>query len=655
MRSLLFLLLGFFVTTIIMFAANAQEASSLNILVSVQDLKTDSKELTKKICDNIAQGSVAQQSVQLTCTSVSAYDLTQDKTGQILKEKKYNYHVEVIKLSISEKIEVITHNLTPIDELDFKVVSNYYLGQEAALINSLTNHLTNLSLHYANQFSIRRQLVSDMAHFTNIVKIDHQTKKIYDQKTGLTLTWKEAFHLLSYESPNHEKISRALIELSAVLGFASYKYYQNLVVNRVDFDYPEFSDKLKDTLLSSKGWTFDTNKDLYNVGHAFAGAIYYQIGRATGFSALKSFAIASTASLFWEVIGERKEKAAINDQIITAVGGAIIGEAGFQIARAIRKKSNSFLAQAFAFIWDPMSGVNRFYDKLTSQRNALLEDLSAEQVIELETYIAKSLDDSQSKTIGFKADVIKIEGYGKDGEAAGVILETTSVNAVAEATKNKMSGVELKLITTVAWASYYKKKIQNQQGYEFITSFSSEFEYDKKAYPVDDFNLTVHMFGPQILVNGYIGGFKVSAEVAVYADFAMINSLALGQYDKANPNQRQNLQSVIREQGYYFGFGSTEKIRLALSKANWTMFAEARSSKVKSKNDWDRFQENISNDVNFTDTKKSTSIGVTVHLIKNLSLTLRQERVTRASLIDEGYYSEQYKIRRNWIQVDYKW
>ena len=439
-----------------------------------------------------------------------------------------------------------------------------------------------------------------------------------------------------------------------MLGFASYKYYQNLVVNRKDFDYEHINDKLRDTALNSKGWTFDTNKELYNTGHALAGTVYYQTARSNGFSAWKSFAITAVSSWYWEVLGERKEKASINDQLITSIGGAIIGEAGFQIARAIRKKSNSILGKAFGFVIDPASGTNRFINKLSGNRDSFLDDLSKEQVIELETYVAKSLDESDSKAVGFKANIINIEGYGKDGEAAGVILETTSVNAVMEATKNKMTDVELKLITTVAWASYYKKSIQNQKGYDVITSFSSEFEYDKKTYPVEDFNLTVHMFGPQIQVNGYINGFKISANVAVYADFAMINSLALATYDKANPNKREGLQSIIREQGYYFGWGATNKIRLALSKANWTVFAERAESRIKSQNGWDRYQNQVTKEVNYSDSKSTSSIGVSVDLLKNLRLTVRQERVARSSSIDGGYEGK-LNIKRNWVQVEYKW
>ena len=653
MRGALYFFLGFFVVTIIGFATSAQDLP-LEILVSVQDLKSESKELTKKICNQVSETNLAQVSFRLTCTSVPTFDLSNEKVSSLLKEKSYQYHVEVLNLSSGKKIEVVTHNLVPFDSLDFKKVSNFYFGNENELIDMVTNHINQVARFYDNRFATRRQIVQDFAQFSSAVKIDLNTRQLFDLQTGNPLSWRQAYEILSFETTEHEKIARALIEISAVLGFSSYQYYRYLVVNQTDFDYDNFGNKINATVKSTNGWTFDTNKQNINSGHAFAGAVYYQTARSNGLSALKSFAITQVSSLFWEILGERKEKASINDQIITAVGGSIIGEAGFQIARAIRRKSNSVLAKSFAFVLDPSSGYNRLINKLSGNRDQFLEDLSSQQISEMETYISQSLDESQSKTLGFKASLINIEGYGQDGEATGIVMDTATVKAVAEVTKNKMSEVELKLITSVAWAAFYKKKIQNQEGYEFMTSFSSEFEYDKKTYPVDDFNLTVHLFGPQIQVNGYINGFKLSADVAVYADFAMINSLALAAYDHANPNKRQGLQSIIRDQGYYFGFGLTDKIRFALSKANWSAFVEAQRSHLTSKNGWDRFQSTVTKDINYSDTKKTTAIGLSVDVLKNLRLTLKQERVSRNSLI-EGGYNGQYKIKRNWVQLEYKW
>ena len=214
MKNTLFFLLGFFITTIFVFGTQASETDSLRVLVSVQDLHSDSKALTQKICEKVALQISMGQSMQVSCAPISAYDLSNEKVNQLLTASRYNYHLEVIKLSSSEKIEVVTHNLTPFDGTDFKNVSNYYTGSEDEMIDSVANHLSQLGHYHFYQPDLRRKMVSDMAPMSSLVRIDQISKKIYDPRTGLNLTWSKAYQLLIYETIEHEKVARAFIELS---------------------------------------------------------------------------------------------------------------------------------------------------------------------------------------------------------------------------------------------------------------------------------------------------------------------------------------------------------------------------------------------------------------------------------------------------------
>lgn len=623
------------------------------IFVSLQDMKSDSKELTQKVCGEVQKESVGVQAMQVVCTFIPSTDLSGDKVKEILHSDSFNYHVEVIRFADGEKMEVRTRNLKPYDMMDFRMVSNLYSGNQEELIHSAASHIRQVGNFYHKQLLVRRQIVSQMAHFSRKVSIDREGR-ILDPKTGLSLTWEQVYEILTYETLEHEKVSRALIEISAMFAFASHIYHENIEENEPDFDYDKLKEKLKDTLLSDRGWSFDTNRKAFNTGHAFAGQMYYQAARSNGFSAFKSFAIAWTSSLLWELFGERREKASINDQIITPVGGAIIGEAGFQISRAIRKRSNSKVARAFAFVVDPVSGINRLINRLSGHRDQFLSDLTQEQYAAMETYIGRSLDETEAKMIGFQADVVNVDDFGQDGEVGGVIVDLAAVQATIEYSKNRLSEVDIKLITSVAWKAYHQKRIKNQSGYEAIYSVGSEFEVDKKSNPVKDFNLTVHMLGPQARVEGIINGFKIRADVAMYADFAMIQSLALAEYDRLNPNERAGLQSIIKEEGYYYGFGTTNKIRLALSTTRWTVFADRKDSRASSINSYDRFQEQVTQNFKYRDNKSVSEAGLSVNLRKNLKLTLKQERVARQSTIDNDYHGS-YKVKRNWVQVNYQW
>lgn len=637
--------LGFGLTSVFCFSAFAQ-----SILITAQDFKSDSKQFTQEICDSIKE--IENVKASVTCTFVSPYDFTNATAIKLKSENSYDYHLHVLRLNSKESTIEIKTEMKKQDDLDLSEVGFTLKGTDQENKDNFVKYFRNILAHHVGQFGYKMQLISEMAQYSEQLEIKSD-RSLVDRKTQKPVTWKRAYNILREESPTMESHLRTLVQLSAIFGFATYKYYTNLVVNKVDFDYPDFQSKLKDTLLGTKGWVFDQNKELYNTGHAFAGVVYYQIARNNGYKPLKAFAVTFGSSLFWEVIGEFKEKASINDQIVTSIGGAIIGEVGYQLSRAIRKKSSNFLAKLFAGFVDPAGAANRLYDKFSGQRRDYLNDLSAEQYAELDTYFAVSTGQVSGKRLGFSADIVNIPGYGKDGETAGLILDTASVQAVIEATQSKLGQEEIKLLTTVAWAAYYKKNIVNKEGYEYSMNFSSAFDYDIRKAPVQDFDLNVHAVGTQIKMNGYYKGFKISAGFDVFGDFVMMNSLALASRDAAGYS-RDGLQSVIRQEGYYYGLGLTQRMRLAISKSNLTAFIEASKTDVESINSRDRFSDKVTQYLDYSDSKKVRTTGISYDLSKSLKLTFKVEKTDRKSHISDGSVGG-YSTSKRWIEIHYLW
>jgi hypothetical protein len=638
-------LLGFGLTSVFCFSAFAQ-----SILITTQDYKTESKQFTQEICESIKNIEGVKASV--TCTYVSPYDFSNSTVQKLKSEHSYDYHIHVLRLNSKESKFDIKTQIKKQDELDPSEVGIQFHGTDQENKENFVKYFKNILGHHVGQFHYKMQVISELAQYSTDLEIK-KDESVVERKTQKPVTWKQAYNILRRESPTMESHLRTLVELGAVLGFATYKYYTNLVVNKVDFDYPDFRSKFKDTVVGTQGWAFDTNKEIYNTGHAGAGVIYYQAARNNGYKPLKAFAITFGSSLFWEIIGEFKEKASINDQIVTSIGGAILGEVGYQVSRAIRRKSSSFLSQLFAGFVDPVGAANRLADKFSGQRREYLNDLSEEQYAELNAYFAVSTGQVSAKRLGFSADIVNIPGYGQDGQSAGIILDTASVQAVVEATNSKLGQEEIKLLTTVAWAAYYKKNIVNKEGYEYSVNLSSAFDYDTRKYPVDDFDLNVHMIGTQLKMNGYYKGFKISAGFDVFADFVMMNSLALASRDAAG-NSREGLQSIIKEQGYYYGLGLTQRLRLAVSKAGITGFAEYSNTNVSSINSRDRFSDQVTQNFDYTDTKKTQAVGISYDLTKSLRLTFKVEKLNRQSEISDGSVGG-YSTTRKWLQVHYVW
>ncbi len=76
----------------------------------------------------------------------------------------------------------------------------------------------------------------------------------------------------------------------------------------------------------SKGWEYDGDAFLTNYfAHPYHGSLYFNTGRANGYSFWESTAWAATGSALWEYFGETF-RPAFNDWINTTVNGITLGE-----------------------------------------------------------------------------------------------------------------------------------------------------------------------------------------------------------------------------------------------------------------------------------------------------------------------------------------
>ena len=77
----------------------------------------------------------------------------------------------------------------------------------------------------------------------------------------------------------------------------------------------------------TRPWQWDQSLFRTNqLGHPYQGVFYHQAGRANNWTFYESAGNAVLGSAVWEVFCERS-RASLNDLIITATGGAVMGEA----------------------------------------------------------------------------------------------------------------------------------------------------------------------------------------------------------------------------------------------------------------------------------------------------------------------------------------
>ncbi|MDR1625830.1 MAG: DUF3943 domain-containing protein, partial [Spirochaetia bacterium] len=116
---------------------------------------------------------------------------------------------------------------------------------------------------------------------------------------------------------------------------------------------------------------FFTNQIL----HPYHGGMYYTGARAYGFSYWESIVFAGFGSFVWEYFAER-DTPATNDLIITTMGGAAFGEAGYRLAVAFSNSNDTgarkFLREFAAWVVNPMYKINEtVFGEPFTERNRL--------------------------------------------------------------------------------------------------------------------------------------------------------------------------------------------------------------------------------------------------------------------------------------------
>ena len=113
----------------------------------------------------------------------------------------------------------------------------------------------------------------------------------------------------------------------------------------------------------SHGWDWDDNVFNNNqFAHPYHGSLYFNAARSTGLNYWESAPFAIGGSLMWECCGEI-HRMAINDWIMTSIGGIAIGEMLYRVTSTILDSEargwGRFGREAAAFALNPLRGFNR--------------------------------------------------------------------------------------------------------------------------------------------------------------------------------------------------------------------------------------------------------------------------------------------------------
>lgn len=624
------------------------------VLVSVGDLKeNDNKTWKKNTCIQIYKlaNQIDANGVNITCREFSTENFA-DKDLEKLSPS-FDYHLRVMRLQ-DETIALDATNWRRVHESDFTTLAWNFKNSEqskASKEEAFSKIVANFFLYASNDLAYKAGLVINGLVESEEVGFNEKRNSFIDKKTNAPITVDKAISLFENESPRKKNYMRAGIEIGVQLSAAMAIYYKNLAFNQVDFDYT-LTSGLKGKFLTGDAILFDDNDKMSNQGHVYAGVMYYQTARSNGFNSLESALITFGSSAAWEVL-EYHEVFSINDQIMTPIGGYVIGEATYQIACALVQKE-SYAAKALGYTINPNLGINHAIDrKFKGDKYAAQPDCKKSRWNDISVKIG--LDKGQKAyepnanseyLFGMQATVANLEGYNEEGNQQKIVYDTAITKMLAEANGNQ-GLVDLKVVAQVMSAAYRQKSMKLEdngqlRGYDVLIGIGSATTYHDRGTEEksakEDFYGTINIIGATAHANIHYNGFNIKADIGFYGDFAMVKSYSLQAYKDSRGGVMSDQSSVMKRKEYYWGYGASTIAAISISKGRFEVGYEGQLSKAKSIDSRNRI-ESTSGDV-FKDKLFSNKVYVNFTLTKNLKLQLSQEYIVRQGSINGGFDSK---------------
>lgn len=631
------------------------------VLVSVGDLKeNDNLSWKKTTCDQIyaIANQVVEDGVDIVCRTFSTTNFKDNGLQELYQ--KYDYHIRILR----KKDNSIGMDATKINrayESDFKTLGWNFKDSDKTKITKeqgMAHALGNFFYYVDNEIAFKAGLLVNGVSESNEIEYDQKHGLFKDRMTSEPISIKEAYTKFEGESERKKNYLRSGIELGVLLSAAMASYYENLSINQVDFDYG-FKEGLRKKLVTGEGIRLDDNDKNINFGHEFAGVLYYQVARANGLNSLESFLVAFASSTVWETM-EYREVLSINDEILTPVGGYVIGEASYQISCALLQK-NSFAAKALGYVTNPGLSTNQAIDNLSSKGKSIKKtDCSKPRWSDISMYVgldkgqkAYQPSEKQNFLAGFDATIVTIDGYNQEGKNSKLVYDTAMAKALIEVNGNQ--GVnDLKLVAQVVAAAYNKKDISKDEkgqlrGYDIILGVGSASTWNNRGSAYwqgdEDFYGSIGILGATASASIFYNGFHIKADIAFYGDFTMVKSYSIEKFNKANPGAIEKNPSVISNHGYYYGLGTSALSAISIQNGKWEVGYNGQYSTNTSIDGYHRHEENVTRHDQFKDSLTSHRIYISYKLTDNLNLKLSREFNLREGSVNDDFNTDGIETR----------
>lgn len=399
--------------------------------------------------------------------------------------------------------------------------------------------------------------------------------------------------------------NRLLIELGGILvigSFDSFIHDGNCFPYTEeaggDFKYNSFSQGFFDKL-SGSGIRFDDNAGTTNIGHSFAGSLYYSIARSNHFSSYQSFLFGLAAFTIWEAGAEYREIFSINDAIVTPVGGIAIAESSYQISQFFAKSKDTTRNHIFKIITNPIASINRYFDSINDVPLIMLplgsDGYPKNYWHEFKFYVGiimASVSDDQGKTnndldiqstdliktglnLGSHFEVNKIFRFCKSGRASGFMTDTLyssqEISLITSKAVVQSFSFDSESVLLGFFARDIEKKKKKLHGYNYYVGLKTGLHIQYSPAVYEDWYLAIEVLGITAEGTYFNGNWRFKNKPTASFLFSLVKPLVAEAYaDSHNLNQAQ---SVFQTHQYFYAYGLVIADRLQISYKNWELEA----------------------------------------------------------------------------------
>jgi Domain of unknown function (DUF3943) len=444
---------------------------------------------------------------------------------------------------------------------------------------------------------------------------------------------------------------RAAVEMAALLGIGTAWYWIDRERQVADWDFPSLRQRL--TLEAVR---FDNNDFWINfLAHPLDGAAGHALARANHLSLAESFGYEMLTSLAWEYGLEFREKVSINDIIVTPVTGVVVGEFLHRMGQSF----NAPRPPGTERWWHQLAGwtlghtvaIHDALDAPHGQPSLHAARADIWRSLQLSYGWAETRTGGDARAgvhaLRFDGRLVAIPGYLRPGRFGRTFADADITALRLDlAFGGAGSGVDLQADTMLL--GVHGQRISPQgTGAALAIGASLAVRYaDETLAPWKDQLGIAHL--PGLGADAHFLGRHASLRVHahVHGDFAGIRAAPYSDWKAANPDVVD--KSILRKQGYYYGWGWSARAGAELTTPFASLGGEIFHGQYASHEGLDRVQEQITADVEVESAVLDAELWLRLSLPARLYAELAAQsrrRHTRLDSHDDTSRLDRYLVR----------